>query len=157
MKLDENGYKLIQGFEGLSLVPYLCSAKVATIGYGNTYYPSGIKVTMQDKPISLATANWMFRTIADRFAVDVDQLIKANLNQNQFNAITSLAYNIGIGSELPSRKGGFIKSTLLKKVNINPSDPTIAAEFAKWNKVSGKVVNGLTKRRAVESKLYFKI
>jgi lysozyme len=146
-KLDDNGYKLIKGFEGLSLVPYLCSAKKATIGWGNIFYPSGIKVTMQDKPISLATANWMFRTIADRFAVDVDKLIKANLNQNQFNAITSLAYNIGIA--------GLAKSTLLKKVNINPSDPTIANEFAKWNKVSGKVVNGLTKRRAVEAKLYF--
>jgi lysozyme len=146
-KLDDNGYKLIQGFEGLSLVPYLCSAKKATIGWGNIFYPSGIKVTMQDKPISLATASWMFRTIADRFAVDVDKLIKANLNQNQFNAITSLAYNIGIA--------GLSKSTLLKKVNINPSDPTIANEFAKWNKVNGKVVNGLTKRRAVEAKLYF--
>jgi lysozyme len=147
VKLDANGYKLIQGFEGLSLVPYLCSAKVATIGWGATFYPSGIKVTMQDKPISLATASWMFRTIADRFAVDVDKLIKANINQNQFNAIASLAYNIGIA--------GLAKSTLLKKVNINPSDPTIANEFAKWNKVSGKVVNGLTKRRAVEAKLYF--
>ena len=147
MKLDANGYKLIQGFEGLSLVPYLCSAKVATIGWGNVFYPSGIKVTMQDKPISLATASWMFRTIADRFAVDVDKLIKANINQNQFNAIASLAYNIGIA--------GLAKSTLLKKVNINPSDPTIATEFAKWNKSGGKVVNGLTKRRAVEAKLYF--
>jgi len=147
VKLDDSGYKLIQDFEGLSLVPYLCSAKVATIGWGNIYYPSGIKVTMADKPISLATASWMFRTIADRFAVDVDKLIKANINQNQFNAIASLAYNIGIGA--------LAKSTLLKKVNINPSDPTIAAEFAKWNKVGGKVVNGLTKRRAVEAKLYF--
>jgi lysozyme len=147
VKLDDSGYKLIQGFEGLSLVPYLCSAKVATIGWGNVFYPSGIKVTMQDKPISLATASWMFRTIADRFAVDVDKLIKANINQNQFNAIASLAYNIGIG--------GLAKSTLLKKVNINPNDPTIALEFAKWNKVGGKVVNGLTKRRAVEAKLYF--
>ena len=147
MKLDDNGYKLIKGFEDLSLVPYLCSAKKATIGWGNIFYPSGIKVTMQDKPISLATASWMFRTIADKFAVDVDKLIKANLNQNQFNAITSLAYNIGIG--------GLAKSTLLKKVNINPSDPTIAAEFAKWNKVNAKVNNGLTKRRAVEAKLYF--
>jgi lysozyme len=146
-KLDDSGYKLIKGFEGLSLVPYLCKAKVATIGWGNIFYPSGIKVTMQDKPISLATASWMFRTIADRFAVDVDKLIKANLNQNQFNAITSLAYNIGIGA--------LTKSTLLKKVNINPSDPTIANEFAKWNKAGGKVVNGLTKRRAVEAKLYF--
>jgi lysozyme len=147
VKLDDNGYKLISGFEGISVVPYLCKAKIPTIGYGNTYYPSGIKVTMNDKPISLATASWMFRTIADRFAADVDKLIKANINQNQFNAIASLAYNIGIA--------GLAKSTLLKKVNINPSDPTIANEFAKWNKAGGKVVNGLTKRRAVEAKLYF--
>jgi lysozyme len=147
VKLDDNGYKLIQGFEGLSLVPYLCSAKVATIGWGNIFYPSGIKVTMQDKPISLATASWMFRTIADRFAVDVDKMIKANLNQNQFNAIVSLAYNIGLA--------GLAKSSLLKKVNANPSDPTITNSFMIWNKAGGKVLNGLTKRRAIEAKLYF--
>ena len=40
MKLDDKGYQLIAGFEGLSLVPYLCSAKVPTIGYGNTFYLS---------------------------------------------------------------------------------------------------------------------
>jgi lysozyme len=147
MKLDDNGYKLIQGFEGLSLVPYLCSAKVATIGYGATFYPSGKKVTMQDAPISLATAKWMFRTIADRFAVDVDKMIKANINQNQFNAIVSLAYNIGLA--------GLAKSSLLKKVNANPSDPTITNSFMIWNKAGGKVLNGLTKRRAIEAKLYF--
>ncbi len=147
MKLDDNGYKLIQGFEGLSLVPYLCSAKVATIGWGNIFYPSGIKVTMADKPISLATASWMFRTIADRFAVDVDKMIKANINQNQFNAIVSLAYNIGLA--------GLAKSSLLKKVNANPSDPTITNSFMIWNKAGGKVLNGLTKRRAIEAKLYF--
>jgi len=147
MKLDENGYKLIQGFEGLSLVPYLCSAKVATIAYGSTFYPSGKKVTMQDPPISLATAKWMFKETADKFAADVNKMIKANLNQNQFNAIVSLAYNIGLA--------GLAKSSLLKKVNANPSDPTITNSFMIWNKAGGKVLNGLTKRRAIEAKLYF--
>jgi lysozyme len=147
VKLDDNGYKLLMGFEGLSLVPYKCQAGISTIGYGNTFYPSGIKVTMQDKPISLATASWMFRTIADRFAVDVDKMIKANINQNQFNAIVSLAYNIGLA--------GLAKSSLLKKVNANPSDPTITNSFMIWNKAGGKVLNGLTKRRAIEAKLYF--
>lgn len=147
MKLDDNGYKLIAGFEGLSLVPYLCSAKVPTIGYGNTYYPSGRKVTMQDKAITQATAWWMFREIADRFAIEVDKLIKSNVNQNQFNAIVSLAYNIGIG--------GLQRSSLLKKVNVNPNDPTITNSFLIWNKAGGKVVNGLTKRRSIEAKLYF--
>jgi lysozyme len=147
MKLDDNGYKLIQGFEGLSLVPYLCSAKVATIGYGATFYPSSKKVTMQDAPISLATAKWMFKETADKFAADVNKMIKANINQNQFNAIVSLAYNIGLA--------GLAKSSLLKKVNANPSDPTITNSFMIWNKAGGKVLNGLTKRRTIEAKLYF--
>ena len=147
MKLDDNGYKLIAGFEGLSLVPYLCSAKVPTIGYGNTYYPSGRKVTMQDKAITQPTAWWMFRETADKFAVDVDKLITSNVTQNQFNAIVSLAYNIGIG--------GLQRSSLLKKVNANPNDPTITNSFLIWNKAGGKVVNGLTKRRSIEAKLYF--
>lgn len=147
MKLDDNGYKLIQGFEGLSLVPYLCSAKKATIGWGNIFYPSGIKVTMQDKPISLATAKWMLKETADKFAVDVDKLVKANLTQNQFNALVSFAFNLGVTA--------LGKSTLLKKVNINPSDPTIRNEFLKWNKAGGRVLDGLTKRRTKEANLYF--
>ena len=147
MKLDENGYKLLQEFEGLSLVPYKCSAGVATIGYGATFYPSLKKVTMQDPPISLATAKWMLKEISDKFAVDVDKMIKANINQNQFNAIVSLSYNIGLA--------GLAKSSLLKKVNANPSDPTIRNSFLIWNKAGGLVNNGLTKRRTKEANLYF--
>jgi lysozyme len=146
-KLDENGYRLIQEFEGLSLVPYLCSAKVATIGYGATFYPSGKKVTMQDAPISLATAKWMLKETANKFAADVDKMIKANINQNQFNAIVSLAYNIGLA--------GLAKSSLLKKVNANASDPTIRNSFLVWNKAGGRVLDGLTKRRTKEANLYF--
>lgn len=149
MKLDESGYKLIQEFEGLSLVPYLCSAKVATIGYGNTFYPSGKKVTMQDQPISLATAKWMLKETADKFASDVDKLVKSKLTQKQFNAIVSFAFNLGVTA--------LGRSTLLKKVNINPNDLTITNEFLKWNKAGGKVLNGLTKRRTIEAKIYFTI
>jgi lysozyme len=149
MKLDENGYKIIQGFEGLSLVPYLCKSKVATIGYGNTYYPSGIKVTMQDNPISLATAKWMLKQTADKFAEDVDKLVKSKLTQNQFNALVSFTFNVGISA--------LSKSTLLKKVNTNPLDITITNEFLKWNKAGGRVLNGLTKRRTIEAKIYFTI
>lgn len=147
MKLDENGYKLIQEFEGLSLVPYLCSAKVPTIGYGNTFYPSGKKVTMNDNPISLLTAKWMLKETANIFATQVNLLVKSKLTQNQFNALVSFAFNLG------SQALG--KSTLLKKVNINPNDITITNEFLKWNKAGGVALSGLTKRRTIESKLYF--
>ena len=147
MKLNEGGYKLIADFEGLRLSPYLCSAKVPTIGYGSTFYPSGIKVTMNDKPITQATALWMLKHTADKFAVEVDKLVRPTLTQNQFNALVSFAFNVGTSA--------LGRSTLLRKVNLNPNDPTITAEFAKWNKAGGVVNRGLSRRRAAEAKLYF--
>ena len=147
MKLDENGYKLIMGFEGLSLVPYLCAAKVPTIGYGSTFYPSGKKVTLQDKPINLESAKLMLKETANVFGTQVNLLVKTKLTQNQFNALVSFAFNLG------SQALG--KSTLLKKVNVNPNDITITNEFLKWNKAGGKELSGLTKRRTIEAKLYF--
>lgn len=147
MKLDENGYKLICEFEGLRLKPYLCSAKICTIGYGNTYYPNGVKVTLLDKPITKEYAFEIFKDIADKFAKRVDAMVKKPLTQNQFNSLVSFAYNVGTGN--------FSTSTLLKKVNANPNDLTIRAEFMRWNKANRVVVNGLTIRRKKESDLYF--
>jgi lysozyme len=147
MRLNNAGYLLICKFEGLSLTPYLCSAKVPTIGYGNCYYKNGQRVTMQDKAITKPQAFEMFKFIADKFAVKVNELIKSNVNQNQFNACVSLSYNIGLNA--------FSKSTLLKKVNFNPDDLTIKNEFLKWNKAGGKEVKGLTNRREQESQIYY--
>ena len=147
MKLNNSGYLLITEFEGFSAKPYLCSAKIPTIGYGNTYYPDGKRVTMLDKEITRMQAFEMFKFIADKFASTVSKLVKTPLNQNQFNALVSLAYNIGTGN--------FASSTLLKKVNINHNDKTIELEFKKWNKVNKKEVAGLTKRRLYEANIYF--
>ncbi len=147
MKLNNSGYLLITEFEGFSAKPYLCSAKVPTIGYGNTYYPNGTKVTMLDKEITKVQAFEMFKHIADKFASKVSKLVTSPLNQNQFNALVSLAYNIGIAA--------FTNSTLLKKVNTNHNDKSIELEFKKWNKVNKKEVAGLTRRRLYESKVYF--
>jgi len=148
MRLNNNGYLLICEFEGLSLKPYLCPAKIATIGYGNTFYSDGSKVKITDPPISKYIAFEMFKVIADDFAKKVSKVITSPLNQNQFNAIVSFSYNCGI-SNLKS-------STLLKKINTNHFDPTIKDEFLKWNKSKGKVLKGLTKRRELESEIYFK-
>jgi len=148
MKLDENGYRLICEFEGLRLKPYLCSAKVPTIGYGNTYYPNGVRVTLLDKPITKDYAFEIFKVIADKFAKRVDDMVTSKVTQNQFNSLVSFAYNVGTGN--------FSTSTLLKKVNANPNDLSIRAEFMKWNKANKVVVNGLTTRRKKESDLYFK-
>ena len=147
MILDNKGYLFITKHEGLSLKPYLCPAKIPTIGYGNTYYSDGKKVTLLDKDITKQQAFDMFKEIANRFAKRVDTLVTSNINQNQFNSLVSFAYNVGTGN--------FNSSTLLKKVNRNPDDLTIKAEFLKWNKAGGKVLNGLTNRRNEEADLYF--
>ena len=155
MKLNEEGYQMIMNFEGLSLKPYLCSAGVPTIGYGNTYYPNGKKVTMRDKPITKEYAIEIFKFIADLFAKDVNNLLKTTVTQNQFNALVSFAYNVGSDIDADDIPEGLGDSTLLKKVNKNPNDLSIMAEFLKWNKSNGKVSNGLVKRRKLEAKLYF--
>lgn len=147
MILDNKGYLFITKHEGLSLKPYLCPAKIPTIGYGNTYYSDGKRVTLLDKDITKQQAFEMFKEIANRFAKRVDELVISNINQNQFNALVSFAYNVGTGN--------FASSTLLKKVNKNPNDLTLKAEFLRWNKAGGKVLNGLTNRRNEEADLYF--
>ena len=147
MILDNKGYLLITKHEGLKLKPYLCPAKIPTIGYGNTYYPDGKRVTLLDKDITKQQAFDMFKEIANRFAKRVDTLVTSNINQNQFNSLVSFAYNVGTGN--------FSSSTLLKKVNRNPDDLTIKDEFLRWNKAGGKVLNGLTNRRNEEADLYF--
>lgn len=147
MILDNKGYLLITKHEGLKLKPYLCPAKIPTIGYGNTYYPDGKRVTLLDKDITKQEAFDMFKEVANRFAKRVDTLVTSNINQNQFNALVSFAYNVGTGN--------FSSSTLLKKVNRNPNDLTIKDEFLRWNKAGGKVLNGLTNRRNEEAILYF--
>lgn len=147
MKLNNSGYLLITEFEGFSAKPYLCSAKIPTIGFGSTYYSDNKRVTLLDKEITRVQAFEMFKTIADRFASVVSKLVTSPLNQNQFNALVSIAYNIGTGN--------FASSTLLKKVNKNHNDLTIVLEFKKWNKVNKKEVAGLTKRRIYEANIYF--
>ena len=156
MKLNEEGYLIIANFEGLRLSPYLCSAGVPTIGYGSTFYPSGKKVTMRDKPITKAVAWWMLKQTANMFAKDVDSLVTSNVNQNQFNALVSFAFNLGSDIDADEIPEGLGDSNLLKKVNKNPNDPAIAKEFMKWINANGRPNNGLMKRRAEEVKIYFK-
>jgi lysozyme len=146
MQLNEKGKDLIKFYEGCKLVAYKCSAAKDTIGYGNTFFEDGKSVKPGDK-ISQERANELFEIIAKEFADKVAPLVKSSVTPNQFAALTSFAYNAGIGN--------LKSSTLLKKVNANPNDPTIDLEFKKWDKGGGKVLAGLTKRRAAESKLYF--
>ena len=142
MKLDQKGYNSLHQREGLRLKPYLDTQGVATIAMGNTYYENGSKVKMTDSPLSKIEAEHLGKITADKFASRVNQLVKSNINQNQFNALVSLAYNIGLN--------GFENSTVLRKVNKNPNDPTIKGAFMMWTK--NKELVG---RRESEVKQYF--
>ena len=147
MKLNKAGADLIKEFEGCKLKAYQCSAKKWTIGYGNTFFEDGTPV-VAGNAITQQKAEQLFEIIANEFADKVDKVVTANVSENQFGALVSFAYNCGIAN--------LQKSTLLKKVNANPNDQSIKAEFAKWNKAGGKVLAGLTRRREAESNLYFK-
>jgi lysozyme len=146
MQVSKEGLDLIKKHEGYRDNAYLCPAKVWTIGYGNTFYESGRKVKEGDV-ISKDKAERLLEWVVEDFARNVRSTIKVPLNQNQFNSLVSFAYNLGIGN--------LRSSTLLRKVNANPGDPTIFNEFLRWNKAGGKVLNGLTKRRQEEANLYF--
>ena len=147
MKLNDEGYKLIQYFEGFKLSAYRDSIGIPTIGYGDITYADGKKVKMGDK-ISKEQADGLFKLYADKFAYEVSQLLHSEVNQHQFNALVSFAYNVGITN--------FKNSTLLKKINENPNDESIEFEFLKWVNAGGKRIQGLVNRRVLESKMYFK-
>ena len=147
-KASNNLLELIKKFEGFSKIPYLCPANVATIGYGSTRYANGLKVTIKDNPITELQAIELLKDTLKQYELAVDSYCRDDINQNQFDALVDFAYNCG--------NGNLKSSTLLKKVNANPNDITIGLEFAKWNKGGGKILNGLVKRRAAESELYFR-
>jgi lysozyme len=146
-KTSNKGIDLIKSFEGFSSKPYLCPAKIPTIGYGATFYPNGKKVTMKDAPITESKGVELLKSMLVNFERYVDSYCIDTVNQNQFDALVSFCYNLG--------PANLKSSTLLKKVNANPNDPTIEAEFMKWTKAGGKTLKGLVRRREAESKLYF--
>jgi lysozyme len=148
MKTGKNGIELIKKYEGFRSKPYLCPADVPTIGYGATYYENGNKVKLTDAPISEARAQELLANMLGHYEDGVNRYVQREINQNQFDALVSFTYNLGVGA--------LQKSTLLKRVNANPCDPDIAVQFKKWVKAGGKTLLGLVKRRTEEAELYFK-
>ena len=146
-KISNLGLELIKKYEGFKAKAYLCPANVPTIGYGSTYYEDGTKVKLTDSPITQERATELLEALLVSYERSVDSYCVDTINQYQFDALCSFAYNCGVGN--------LKSSTLLKKINKNPNDPTIKDEFLKWNKGGGKVLSGLTKRRIEEAQLYF--
>lgn len=143
MKINEEGLELIKSFEGLRLKAYRDQVGVWTIGYGHT----GPEVT-QGYTVTEDEANSLFEADIEKFESGVVDLVLPLLNSNQFSALVSFAYNLGIGS--------LKRSTLLELVNESEFEAA-SREFLKWSHAGSKVDLGLVKRRKAERDLFLKV
>jgi N-acetylmuramoyl-L-alanine amidase len=148
---DQKCLEFIQKHEGLRLDAYPDSAGIWTIGYGSVLYEDQSHVKAGDK-ITLEKAFSLLSKEVEEKSDAVRKVLKpGTLTQNQFDALVSFAYNVGTEA--------LRTSTLLKRVNANPADPSIRDAFLMWNKIhrDGQLVavDGLTKRREEEADLYF--
>lgn len=146
-QVNQEGLNLIKEFEGFRNRAYLCPANVWTIGYGNTFYQDGRKVKQGDR-ISEPEAEKLLKVTVQKFADQVGELIKVPVTSNQFSALLSLAYNIGVGA--------FARSTLLSMLNTGKSKQDVAIQFLRWDKANGRTLTGLQRRREREMELFLK-
>lgn len=151
MQASENCYNLIKRLEGLELKVYQKvingKADTPTVGYGHADWH--LKV---GDVYTQAQCETFLRYDVNRVTDELNAIIKIKnkltLNQNQFDALCSLVYNIGITE--------FKGSKTLKMINIFPDDPNITVGIKSFCNVNGKVCEGLLARRTAEAELYFK-
>lgn len=137
---------VIKKWEGFMPEPYLCPSGIPTIGYGNTMWPNGNRVEMDDCKIDRKRGAEILEHFIDKVHQQVLGVVEVSLKDHQLAALISFTYNVGIGN--------LSKSTLLIKLNDNPEDQNIPDEFRRWNKSKGKVLKGLTARREDEVSLW---
>lgn len=143
--LDAKGLELLAQEEGIRLKPYLDSVKIPTIGVGCTYYENGVRVKLSDPPITKQRALELFANLLPTYEKAVWSVTVDTITQNQFNALVSLTYNIGVQA--------FKGSSLLKLVNSDYKNPKIVQAFKAWKNAGGKPI--LLGRRIREGILYF--
>lgn len=149
IKISQKGAALIKSFEScLQPIPggyqaYLDPVHVLTIGWGHTN-DNGTQFNASSV-WTQAQCDTEFLSDMAIFERAVSSLITVPLNQNQFDALVSFTFNVG--------KGNLAQSTLLKKLNAGDYAGA-AQEFPRWNKASGKVLAGLTRRRVAEAQLF---
>lgn len=141
MKIGIDGLNLIKEFEGVRLQAYKCQADRWTIGYGHTTDVG------PDDVITEAQAVFLLRQDVAESERAVNRYVHVPLTQNQFDALVSFVFNLGIGN--------FRTSTLLKKLNAGDYDGA-AQEFGRWIHAGGKALPGLVRRREAERVLFLK-
>ena len=144
MSVSNKGVDLICEFEGKRLVAYDDGVGVWTIGFGTIKYPDGVRVKKGDT-CTLDQAKEYMRHDLIEFEHTVNSSVKVPLNQNQFDALVSLSYNIG--------SSAFKSSTLVKKLNTGDYQGA-ADQFNVWVNAGGKRMQGLVSRRDREKLLF---
>ncbi|SRR5215204_261717 len=137
--------------------PYLCPAKVHTIGYGTTrYFDTGKKVTMKDAPITAKEADRLLRGWFAKYVSPlVDKLCRDDLYQDEFDAIADFIYNAG--ATYVGKDGKIKYFNLFEKVNKKIPEAELTAY---WENLAitgnGIKLKGLITRRKEEVEMYFK-
>ena len=147
VRISPNGLEFIKHWEKFRSKPYKDSSGVPTIGFGSTYYPNGERVRLTDPEITLEQGLEIYHDNLLIYQIAVDSFTRDDINQNQFDALVSFAYNVGIQALKTSK--------LLRLINENPNDPEIAKQFLRWVYDEGRKVKGLINRRNAEINLYF--
>ena len=149
MKTSSAGVAFIARHEGLRLRAYpdpATGGEPWTIGYGHTS-AAGLPKVYRGTTITKERAREILANDLVKFENAVEKALTVNPTQTQFDAMVSLCFNIG--------PANFARSSVLKFHNGRQFEKAAGA-FALWNKASGKVLAGLTARRAAERALYSK-
>jgi len=145
MRINKTGLDLIKEFEGFRSEAYKDSAGVWTIGYGTTGRAGVGIVPRPGGTITQAEAEYYLEKAIGKFSEAIAPKITAPINENEFSAFVSLAYNIG--------PGAFVRSSALR--HFNAGNKALAADaFLLWKMAGGKVLAGLVRRREAERKLF---
>jgi len=145
MNINKATIDLVKEFEGCKLTAYRDPIGVWTIGYGTTARAGLGIIPTGGMTITQAEADQLLADGLNKFADQIRPMINAGLNDNQFGACVSLAYNIGAHA--------FSTSSALKHINAGDYDKAANAILL-WNKAGGKVLKGLVRRREAERKLF---
>jgi lysozyme len=145
-KVNKATTDLIKSFESLFLKPYLDPINIPTIGYGTIMYEDGSKVTMNDLAITEERAIELLTWEVNEKSDAIEKMVKIEINDNEFGALVSFAYNVGVKA--------LHDSTLLKLLNANQARESVGDQFLRWNKAGGKELAGLTRRRQAERALF---